>query len=147
MCLIYIVSDNEDVGYVIRAPVTFELADFDCGEATACFSSNAGKLDKKLSAPFSCTCKVVDGQPCYQQFRGEELVDIRMYHLSMTKDELDIAILGQLKAFLNNGPLTCNTKRCVNTPRQKGRSQYRLNGDKVCRDLFEYLHGVGSKKT
>ena len=76
-----------------------------------CFSVNAGKPDLKLSTFFMCSCTLDSGSPCYQQFNSQELLDLRMHHLTLERDAVDLVILSQLCSSLRCGDMTQNTMR------------------------------------
>ena len=137
------VSDGDD--FHLIQPVVLKLEKFCFGNSEMecfTFSVNAGKPDLKLSAFFMCSCTLNSGSPCYQQFNSQELLDLRMHHLTLERDAVDLVILSQLCSSLRCGDMTQNTKRRVNTEQQKVRSQYTHQGKNVCCELFKFIHSV-----
>ena len=114
-------SDGED--FCLIQPVTVLKPEECCLGDTEieCFRANAGKPDLKLSTFFSCSCTLDSGSPCFQQFISQELLDLRMHHLTLERDTADLVILSQLRSSLRCRDMTLDTKRRVNTERQKVR--------------------------
>ena len=114
-------SDGED--FCLIQPVTVLKPEECCLGDTEieCFRANAGKPDLKLSTFFSCSCTLDSGSPCFQQFISQELLDLRMHHLTLERDTADLVILSQLRSSLRCRDMTQDTKRRVNTERQKVR--------------------------
>ena len=59
----------------------------------------------------------------------------------LTRDELDLVILGQISALLSNND-TINGHR-PSAPRQRSAMAFYHCGIKVCRVTFQKLHGIG----
>ena len=79
---------------------------------------------------------------CFQQFSSQELLDLRMHHLTLERDAVDLVILSQLCSSLRCGDMTQNTMRWVNTECKKVMSRYTHQGKNSCRELFKRIHGV-----
>jgi hypothetical protein len=85
------------------------------------YTPTAGSEDAKLAAgTFSCSCTLHNSQPCSSRYSIEQLLDMRMQHLVMTRDELDIVILAKLSTGIHVGSMTAKSK-------QKGQSQRQKN--------------------
>lgn len=65
---------------------------------------------------------------CFQQFSSQELLDLRMHHLTLERDTVDLVILSQLCSSLQCGDMTQNTMRWVNTGRKKSNQYVRSPG-------------------
>ena len=108
-------SDGED--FCLIQPVIVLKSEECCLGDTEieCFSGNAGKPDLKLSSFFTCSCTQDSGSPCFQQFSSQELLDLRMHHLTLERDAVDLVVLSQLRSSLRCGDIMQNTKCKVNT--------------------------------
>ena len=97
------------------------------------YAPTAGKEDEKLtSGSFKCTCTLFDGLPCSTHYSTAELLEMRMHHLSMTREELDIIVLAKLSTAIHVDQTTTASKQKPNQ-RKKIRSQYRHEGHNIKR--------------
>ena len=60
----------------------------------------------------------------------------------LSRNELDLIILGQIAALLTNTPNT-DTHR-PSTPRQRSTMAFHHGGVPICRETFLKLHGIGN---
>lgn len=106
------------------------------------YAPTAGKEDERLtSGSFKCTCTLFDGLPCSTRYSTAELLEMRMHHLSMTREELDIIALVKLSTAIHVDPTTTASKQKPNQ-RKKIRSQYRHEGHNICRESFMFMHEI-----
>lgn len=92
------------------------------------FSENCCKLGSKQS-------------PCYQQFSKEKLVSARQECLELNHDELDIAILAQIRAYR-----TVANEDEASARTQRQRVKYHFGGQVICRALFLFIHAISHKR-
>ena len=62
---------------------------------------------------------------------------------SMTKEQLDMAILGQIMASLNMEDTVGGRSKHTVVARQRTRLVFFHLGKKICRKTFTMLHGIG----
>ncbi|XP_035270854.1 uncharacterized protein LOC118225889 [Anguilla anguilla] len=93
-----------------------------------------------------CCCKLNEGKPCHTRFPKEELLDVRLQYLNLSREELDIAILSKLSCGMHLSDTTSRSRKREQTQRLAHRTDYYYHGHRICRDVFKYLHGVGQDK-
>ena len=93
----------------------------------------------------TCGCKLgPKSSPCCTVFTKEAIERYRAESLELSRDELDIVILAQLRACrtVQNQPHSTHheriTDRCV--------TKYCAHGIQVCRQTFMFLHSMGHKR-
>ena len=57
-----------------------------------------------------CKCKLADGNPCCQLFSASMYKSLRDECHALTRDELDLVVMGQLRALVHNDRMTQKTK-------------------------------------
>ena len=99
--------------------------------------------DPKLTSFLNkgCGCKRNRGQPCFAAFSREQYETSRMQCAELSRDELDLVILGQLAALLMNTDNT--TAHRPSGRRQRSVMSFHHGGVQICRDTFLKLHGIG----
>ena len=86
-----------------------------------------------------CGCKRNRGQPCFTAFSRQHYETSRMQCAELSRDELDLVILGQLAALLvNTDNTTAGSGR-----RQRSVTTFHHGGVHICRETFLKLHGIG----
>ncbi|XP_041373710.1 LOW QUALITY PROTEIN: uncharacterized protein LOC121386766 [Gigantopelta aegis] len=95
---------------------------------------------------FQCSCKYYDGQPCSIQFTVDELQNVRLSFMELTREELDVAILAKLSCGMHLSASTSRSRKKVQTERKAHRTDFYFHGHRICRDTFKYLHNIGQKK-
>ncbi|KAK3794639.1 hypothetical protein RRG08_003784 [Elysia crispata] len=101
----------------------------------------APTIDKPL-----CQCKLNDDGPCYRLFPASVLTDTRLHYQSLTHEELDIALMAKIEAVIQSSEQTQRSKHKEQTKRVRTRNAYTFMGKRVCKDLFQFIHFVGSQK-
>ena len=87
-----------------------------------------------------CGCKRSKGKPCYSLFSRDHYESMRMQCRELSRDELDLVILGQIAALLAH---TSNTIAPKPLPRQRSSMAFYHGGVQICRKTFQKLHGIG----
>ena len=86
-----------------------------------------------------CSCKLLDGIPCSTQFTALMLQEARDECRQLTREQLDMVVMGQLHALCHRDPLTQENK-AQNSERKRTFTPYHFQGHRVCRDTFVFLH-------
>ena len=82
-----------------------------------------------------CKCKLADGNPCCQLFSASMYKSLRDECHALTRDELDLVVMGQLRALVHNDRMTQKTK-ARNTERVRTSTQFLFGGHRVCTNTF-----------
>ena len=82
-----------------------------------------------------CVCEHNNGQPCSNLFTAEQLQESQLECKELSRDKLDLVILGKLVAFLR-----------VDKARPQQRAHFLHEGQKVCKNTFLFLHGIGEMR-
>ena len=92
-----------------------------------------------------CFCQLSKGKPCHSRFSPAEIRALRDECRELTRDELDLAVMGQLRALTQRDEMTQKT-RATNTPRARTSTQFRFGGHRICIKTFCFLHNMGQKR-
>lgn len=103
------------------------------------------KRASRMIIPPECKCHLNNGQPCHTRFSVAELMDTRMHYMTISKKELDIAVLAKLECGIHLSRMTTRKKRKP-TERKKHRTDFYHHGYRICNLMFVYLHGFSYKK-
>ena len=87
-----------------------------------------------------CGCKRNEGKPCYTLFSRDHYDSVRIQCRELSRDELDLVILGQISALLSSNESTSARKPL---PRQRSNMAFYHRGARICRTTFQRLHGIG----
>ena len=97
--------------------------------------------EERRVARFLPNCQLRDGTPCSSAFSAPQLQAARDECHQLTRDQLDMVVMGQLRALCQSDSLTQKTK-AKNTARQCTNTQYRYGGHRVCQMTFLFLHAM-----
>ena len=92
-----------------------------------------------------CNCSLTGGSPCHKTFTASQLQAARDECRQLTHDELDLVVMGQLRALCQSGPVTQKTK-AKNTERRRSTTLFRFGGHRVCQKTFCFLHMMSEKR-
>ena len=92
-----------------------------------------------------CSCKLAGGSPCCYMFSAPEYRAMWDECRGLTHDELDLVVMGQLRAVTQRDELTQKTK-ASNSFRSRTSTQFRFGGHRVCISTFCFLHAMGQKR-
>ena len=105
--------------------------------------------EETLTERFSregCSCSHgPDGQPCCQSFTASHYREYRNNCHEMTKDQLDMVIMGQMASLT----LTSHhTRRHQYSPQERQRETMTFfhQQQRICQMTFAFLHTVGNKR-
>lgn len=79
-----------------------------------------------------CGCFKWNGKNCIQQFSVSHIKEVRMHCQELSHGELDLLILGQLLAFMNNSDTVSVESRHSATARVRPYCSYHHQGKLVC---------------
>ncbi|XP_030608451.1 uncharacterized protein LOC115796267 [Archocentrus centrarchus] len=65
---------------------------------------------------------------------------------SLSDFEKDLILLGKISCHFQNTKLTQSTKQKTKTERQHQRTEHYVNGTRVCREAFKFLHCISQNK-
>ena len=94
-------------------------------------------LEEFLSRGCRCASK------CYRQFDRVYYGTRRDEANALTKDELDMVVLGQIMACMSVSPVVGPSHKHTPHRRQQVKTTFFHQGKKICRDTFLALHGLG----
>ena len=86
-----------------------------------------------------CGCR----RNCTSHFSKDHVLEVRAQCHELTRENLDMALLGQLMACLNISDSVVTECRHAETPRHRSRANYSHQGRQVCTAMFRTLHNVG----
>ena len=89
-----------------------------------------------------CGCN----KKCNSQFTTEYVTSMRATCAELSHSELDMAILGQLSAFVNTSAEVSTASRHKERERKKSYTSFLHQGKPVCSRMFQFLHGIGIKR-
>ena len=102
------------------------------------------KEDELICAFVSSGCGC--NKKCSSQFTVEYVTSVRSCCAELTHSELDMAIMGQLAAFVNTGSQVSTAARHKEGERKKAYTSFFHQGKPVCSRTFQFLHGIGIKR-
>ena len=106
--------------------------------------NNAEKITDREAAQFlgtGCKCQLNSGSPCYTLFSPSQLQEARGDFHQLTRDQLDIVVMGQLMALCQRDTDTQKTK-ANNVAQQRTYTQYLFWGHRICQTTFLFLHTI-----
>ncbi|XP_033116818.1 uncharacterized protein LOC117116836 [Anneissia japonica] len=98
----------------------------------------------KIRAFNGCKCK--NGQPCTQLFDVVFILQRRMEMCELSSAERKLFIMGHISTSINRGTMTQCTKRRRQSLRKQTSCTYWIEGNRVCRTSFEFIHCISSNQ-
>lgn len=89
---------------------------------------------------FDCKCSAFKKGLCYKRLDHETVHNLRLCMTEMTDFERDLVIIGKVSATMNCSKMTECSKRVEQKERTRQRTSYFVEGKKICRRAFEYVH-------
>ncbi len=104
-------------------------------------SSRRKTSDEKLADFLTkgCGCRL----ECHKFFDAEHYRDVRDQCSTLTREELDLVLLGQIMANIHVCDVVGPQSKHAPSPRQRARLDFRHHGRKICKITHLVLHGVG----
>ena len=90
----------------------------------------------------TCGCSINKGSPRSSLIPLEAYVSHRAEAAGLTRDQLDLVLVGAVMSMLNTNEIT-HDKNHKSKGRQRIYSHYLFGGQRVCRHTFQFLLGVG----
>ena len=92
-----------------------------------------------------CKCQLHNGNPCYTLFTASQLSVVRDECRQLSRDEMDMVVMGQLRALCQSDSLTQKTK-AKNTERTRTATLFRFGGHRICQKMFLFLHAMSNTR-
>ena len=90
----------------------------------------------------TCGCKMADGKPCSSLFAPEYYIDIRAQASLLTRQQLDLALLGSvISTTAVDKDVVCGRHRP--TKSQPLSTGYMHRGYQLCKNTYNFLYGLG----
>ena len=93
-----------------------------------------------------CGCMKWSGKPCCQQFTLEHVAEIRQGMMTLSSNELDLILMGQILANSNTSESVSTEHYNKETPRIKAYTIDYHQGKLICWNMFLLLHTIGVKR-
>ena len=95
-----------------------------------------------------CGCAIFKDRPCSGMFNYEYIYDFRSQCAELTREELDMMLLGQLSALTDTSEQSANSLVHRHSPasRQRSYTHFVHRGKRICRNTFLFLHNISAKK-
>ena len=93
----------------------------------------------------TCGCRLDNGSPCSSLFSLEEYVSHRSQASLLTRNELDLVIIGSVMSLVNTHP---NRKSGKHKPTKRKRSftTFPHNGQHVCQQTYWFFLGISKDR-
>ena len=91
----------------------------------------------------TCGCKKAGGDPCSSLFSADHYVTLRAQAALLTRNELDMVILGSIMSTTLDVTHSIKDGRHKDSKRRKVSSNFMHHGHHVCKVTFAFLHGIG----
>lgn len=138
-------SDNNDDDSLAGSVVIDEVAAV--MDSVDVVDDEDSAAEQRKIREFSCvnkssksSCHLHNDNPCYSGFTEEFVLELRMNTSSLPDYEKELIILGIISSTIRNAPMTEKSKRKEQTARQQQRTNYCVEGQRVCRETFKFLH-------
>lgn len=155
------VDENDNNCFVLDADESdeeFETQDIVVNDPASVVMDNVAAVNVDIcngvqadatTTTFLCSknCKLGgNGEPCYNTLDQDKVTEIRDNMKALTDYERDLILLGILSTGMNQSTMTCSQKRSKQTERQRQRTVYCIEGKRVCRETFKYVHAISQDK-
>ncbi len=90
-----------------------------------------------------CGCHLWNGNNCSRQFTQEHVEEVRSQCASLSNNELDMVLLGQLMAASNSRDTISKQPKIT---RLKFYTRFFHQSQVICTKMFRILHGIGIKR-
>ena len=136
--------DTEEHVHEVMTQVMSSAADVDIEERQV-------DIDEKacVTAMMDATCgckKGAGSQPCSSLFIPDHVLSVRASCSELTRSELDMVVMGQLMAGMDNDTTTNTLSRNVAKDRQRASYSFYHQGKPICEKMFRFLHNIGETR-
>ena len=97
-------------------------------------------------ARITCGCTKAKGKPCSTLFNEEHYADLRAQASFLTREQLDLVILGLIMATVNTEEFRPSYTRHKPAKRQRKVTTYKHHSHHLCNATYNLLHGVGNHR-
>ena len=94
----------------------------------------------------TCGCDKDQGNPCSKLFPLEHYIEMRAHCSFLTKDELDLALMGFISSAILDSETVKDGRHQHPAKRKRLTMTYKHHGMEVCRKTFLFLHGIGKDR-
>lgn len=95
----------------------------------------------------TCGCKKgLGSKPCVSQFSADHLQSVRASCFELTRSELDMVVMGQLMAGMNDEKTTNTASGHRGKDRQRASCSFHHQGKPICEKTFKFLHTLGGTR-
>lgn len=93
----------------------------------------------------TCGCHLVNGSPCSSVFSLDHYVSHRSQASLLTRNELDLVLIGSMMSLVNTQP---DRKGGKHKPTKRSRTftTFLHNGQHVCQQTFRFFLGIGKDR-
>ena len=89
----------------------------------------------------TCGCKKgLGSKPCSSQFSADHLLSVRASCFELTCSELDMVVMGQLMAGMNDDTTTNTASGHRGKDCQRASCTFHHQGKPICEKVFKFLH-------
>ena len=127
---LYYPSHQQQCPHPHRQPNPEELGDRECALVARFIAKGCGCV-----------------KSCLAQFTTEQIIDSRIDCMELTREELDLVILGELHASMNTSETRGPDSKHKMVQRQRSSVAHTHRGKPVCATVFRFLHTVGKTCT
>ena len=95
----------------------------------------------------TCGCKKgFRYKPCSSQFSTDHVMSVRASCSELTRSELDMVVMGQMMAGMNDDTTTNSESRHRAKVRQRVAITFHHQGKQICERMFRFLHTLGETR-
>jgi len=94
----------------------------------------------------TCGCDKDRGNPCSKQFPVEHFIERRAQCSFLTKDELDLVLMGFISSAMLDSDVVKDGRHVNPAKRRRLTMAYKHHGKEVCRKTFLFLHDIGKDR-
>ena len=95
----------------------------------------------------TCGCKKgIRSKPCSSQFSTDHVMSVRASCSELTRSELDMVVMGQMTAGMNDDTTTNSVSRHRAKVRQRVAITFHHQGKQICERMFRFLHTLGETR-
>ena len=133
-------DDEDEDDPVVMVNIGEDLLDsIDSGNGV----SSEETVEKERIENYICSsrCSLYNGQHCYQSLDKMQVRDMRLNMQALTDYDKDLILIGKVSTCMNQSEMTASTKRKGQKVREHQRTTYHVEGQRVCRETFKFVHG------